>query len=76
MLSRKDSNGFFVYPVTDSIAPGYSDIIEQPMDFSTMKKKIDNNAYSCIADYRVCEIQHGREKLSLYKNVHTQFKQL
>ena len=50
---RKDVNAFFSYPVTDSIAPGYSSIIKEPMDFSTMKSKIDNNEYKSIIEYRV-----------------------
>ena len=46
-------NAFFSYPVTDSIAPGYSSIIKEPMDFSTMKSKIDNAEYNSIIEYRV-----------------------
>jgi len=51
-LSRKDKEGFFQYPVTDQLAPGYSQIITQPMDFSTMKKKINNDEYSNLVEFR------------------------
>ena len=46
-------NGFFAYPVNDMIAPGYSMIIANPMDFSTMMVKIDNNEYESVLEYRV-----------------------
>ena len=50
---RKDKEDVFQYPVTDLIAPGYSIIIKRPMDFSTMKKKIDSFQYYNILEYRV-----------------------
>ena len=46
-------NGFFAYPVNDVIAPGYSSIILNPMDFSTMMSKIENDQYDSILDYKV-----------------------
>ncbi|CAF1967755.1 unnamed protein product [Rotaria magnacalcarata] len=51
-LSRKDKEGFFQYPVTDQFAPGYSQIITRPMDFSTMKKKITQDDYSNVIEFR------------------------
>ncbi|XP_072177355.1 bromodomain-containing protein 8-like isoform X3 [Diadema setosum] len=32
----------FLHPVTDDIAPGYCSIVHQPMDLSSIKKKIEN----------------------------------
>lgn len=52
-LSRKDPHGFFAFPVTDAIAPGYSVIIKHPMDFSTMKDKIRNNEYNTVTEFKV-----------------------
>jgi len=52
-ICRKDTNGFFAFPVTDNFAPGYSSIISHPMDFSTMRAKIDAGEYNSIAEYRV-----------------------
>ncbi|KAI8519643.1 Bromodomain containing protein 7 [Branchiostoma belcheri] len=51
-LQRKDVNQFFAWPVTDAIAPGYSQIILRPMDFSTMKEKLVNDEYSSIEEFR------------------------
>ncbi|RZF35097.1 hypothetical protein LSTR_LSTR009689 [Laodelphax striatellus] len=51
LLEKKDPQQFFAWPVTDQIAPGYSQIILQPMDFSTMKSKIDDQSYGTITEY-------------------------
>ncbi|XP_073461092.1 bromodomain-containing protein 7 isoform X2 [Aquarana catesbeiana] len=51
-LQRKDPSSFFAFPVTDFIAPGYSMIIKHPMDFSTIKEKIRNNAYDSIEELK------------------------
>ena len=53
MVGRKDKDDIFGLPVTDDIAPGYSSIIKNPMDLSTMRKKIDSHAYNSIVEYRV-----------------------
>lgn len=46
LLEKKDPQNFFAWPVTDNIAPGYSSIITNPMDFSTMRQKIEDNQYT------------------------------
>jgi len=51
-LQRRDTQAFFAWPVTDIIAPGYSTIIPHPMDFSTMKKKIEQCCYDNIHQFR------------------------
>ncbi|XP_071973792.1 bromodomain-containing protein 7 [Engystomops pustulosus] len=51
-LQRKDPSSFFAFPVTDFIAPGYSMIIKNPMDFSTMKEKIRNGEYDSIEELK------------------------
>lgn len=50
---RKDPHGFFAFPVTDAIAPGYSMIIKHPMDFGTMKDKIVANEYKSVTEFKV-----------------------
>ena len=52
-LERKDPRQFFAWPVTDNIAPGYSTIIPKPMDFSTMKQKIEDNQYRTLHEFSV-----------------------
>lgn len=56
-LEKRDPHQFFAWPVNDNFAPGYSTIIKRPMDFSTMKQKIDDNEYkslNCfISDFKV-----------------------
>ncbi|KAK6624509.1 hypothetical protein RUM44_011368 [Polyplax serrata] len=51
LLEKKDPQQFFAWPVTDSFAPGYSNIITQPMDFSTIKQKIDDHIYNTLNDF-------------------------
>ncbi|XP_071092331.1 bromodomain-containing protein 7-like [Haliotis cracherodii] len=51
-LQGKDLNGFFAYPVTDAIAPGYSSIISYPMDFSTILTKIEDDEYRNVMEYK------------------------
>ncbi|KAM5264890.1 bromodomain-containing protein 9 isoform 3-T3 [Ctenodactylus gundi] len=51
-LQRKDPHGFFAFPVTDAIAPGYSMIIKYPMDFGTMKDKIVANEYKSVTEFK------------------------
>ncbi|XP_063801411.1 bromodomain-containing protein 7 isoform X2 [Pseudophryne corroboree] len=51
-LQRKDSSAFFAFPVTDFIAPGYSMIIKNPMDFSTIKERIRNREYESIEELK------------------------
>ncbi|KAB0356545.1 hypothetical protein FD754_000701 [Muntiacus muntjak] len=51
-LQRKDPHGFFAFPVTDAIAPGYSMIIKHPMDFGTVKDKIITNEYKSVTEFK------------------------
>lgn len=51
-LQKKDPQQFFAWPVSDIIAPGYSSIISHPMDFSTMKKKIDDREFSNVLEFK------------------------
>jgi len=44
-IHRIDVHDVFKEPVTDEEAEGYSEIVKNPMDFGTMKQKIENGAY-------------------------------
>ncbi|EDW28628.1 GL19286 [Drosophila persimilis] len=48
---KRDPHQFFAWPVTDDIAPNYSSIISKPMDFSTMRQKIDGHEYSTLTEF-------------------------
>ncbi|XP_021531032.2 bromodomain-containing protein 9 isoform X7 [Aotus nancymaae] len=50
--NSRDPHGFFAFPVTDAIAPGYSMIIKHPMDFGTMKDKIVANEYKSVTEFK------------------------
>ena len=47
-LSEFDAERVFAEPVTDAIAPGYSNVIKKPMDLATMQAKIGASAYSSL----------------------------
>ncbi|XP_065064320.1 bromodomain-containing protein 7-like [Rhopilema esculentum] len=51
-LQRKDIYGIFAFPVTDAIAPNYSQVVTNPMDFSTMLYKIENLQYTSLEALR------------------------
>ncbi|XP_039516872.1 bromodomain-containing protein 9 isoform X3 [Pimephales promelas] len=87
LLQRKDPHGFFSFPVTDAIAPGYSMIIKHPMDFSTMKDKIAENEYKTITEFKadfklMCDnaMVYNRPETVYYKAakklLHTGFKMM
>lgn len=51
LLEKKDTQQFFAWPVSDDIAPGYSNIIHTPMDFFTIRSKIDDSKYQTLPDF-------------------------
>ncbi|KAL7741452.1 hypothetical protein ACLKA6_000777 [Drosophila palustris] len=50
-LEKRDPHQFFAWPVTDDIAPGYSSTISKPMDFLTMRQKIDDHEYAALSEF-------------------------
>ena len=50
ILRNRDQQAIFSSPVTDEIAPGYSKLIKQPMDFSRMKDKMDAGEYTAVEE--------------------------
>lgn len=50
-LEDKDIMQVFAWPVTDQIAPGYSKVVKTPMDFSTIRQKIEENMYANLSSF-------------------------
>lgn len=50
-LVAKDVYTAFRAPITDDIAPSYSIIIKNPMDFTTMGRKIKERRYTRLEEY-------------------------
>ncbi|KAK6939210.1 Bromodomain [Dillenia turbinata] len=50
-LQKKDTYGVFSEPVDPEELPDYHDIIENPMDFGTVRKKLDSGAYSSLEQF-------------------------
>jgi len=49
-MSRHDQYFLFAEKVTDQEAPGYFEVVKNPMDFGTMQQKIDTGAYGSGSD--------------------------
>ena len=50
-IQKKDIKKMFASPITDAIAPGYSQIIAKCMDFYTINKKVAAESYSTFREY-------------------------
>ncbi|XP_038981942.1 uncharacterized protein LOC103717628 isoform X2 [Phoenix dactylifera] len=50
-LQKKDTYGVFAEPVDPEELPDYHDVIEHPMDFGTIRKKLASNAYLSFEQY-------------------------
>ncbi|XP_044984342.1 uncharacterized protein LOC123451862 [Hordeum vulgare subsp. vulgare] len=50
-LQKKDTYGVFSEPVDDEELPDYKDIVKHPMDFSTVRKKLDKGAYANLEQF-------------------------
>lgn len=49
---KKDREEYFTHPVNPSDAPDYFTIITNPMDYSTIRAKIDTNNYNHLFDLK------------------------
>ncbi|CAI9117110.1 OLC1v1018447C1 [Oldenlandia corymbosa var. corymbosa] len=49
-LQKKDTYGVFSEPVDPNELPDYHEIIEQPMDFGTVRKKLDDGVYTNLEE--------------------------
>ena len=47
-MESADTEGYFMNPVTEDIAPGYFDIVMNPMDISTVRNKLSRRLYDSV----------------------------
>lgn len=50
-LQKKDTHGVFSDPVDPEELPDYHDIIKHPMDFGTVRKKLDGGLYTDLEEF-------------------------
>ncbi|XP_010060328.2 uncharacterized protein LOC104448222 isoform X1 [Eucalyptus grandis] len=50
-LQKKDTYGVYAEPVDPEELPDYHDVIEHPMDFSTVRKKLANGSYATLDQF-------------------------
>ncbi|XP_058090600.1 uncharacterized protein LOC131237010 [Magnolia sinica] len=51
-LQKKDTYGVFSEPVDPDELPDYHEVIENPMDFSTVRKKLSSGAYANLEQFK------------------------
>ncbi|KAJ2992761.1 Bromodomain containing protein 7 [Globomyces sp. JEL0801] len=52
ILQQKDTYGFFLAPVDQTLVTDYSAIVKNPMDLGTMKEKVDKRIYNNHIDFK------------------------
>lgn len=74
-MQNHPSNWPFLQPVSRKEVPDYYEVIEEPMDLSTMEVKLENNAYETFDDFIYdCRLifnncrQYNGENTTFYKN--------
>ncbi|KAL3692799.1 hypothetical protein R1sor_006450 [Riccia sorocarpa] len=50
-LQKKDTYGVFVEPVDAEQVPDYYDVLKEPMDFGTMRKKVNKGSYTTVETF-------------------------
>ncbi|PSS06129.1 Bromodomain and PHD finger-containing protein [Actinidia chinensis var. chinensis] len=77
-LQKKDIYGVYAEPVDPEELPDYHDVIEHPMDFSTVRKKLGNGLYSTLEQlesdvFLICTnaMQYNAPDTIYYKQAHT-----
>lgn len=50
-MRKVDTDNVFLFPVTNEIAPGYSEVINQPMCILTMEEKADAAKYRNLKEF-------------------------
>ncbi|KAK4752489.1 hypothetical protein SAY87_021287 [Trapa incisa] len=77
-LQKKDTYGVYAEPVDPEELPDYHDVIEHPMDFSTVRKKLENGLYSNLEQFEsdvllICSnaMQYNAPDTIYYKQART-----
>ena len=53
-LRKHEEFWVFEDPVTEVIAPGYFEVVDKPMDYVTVEKKLEEQAYKSKDEVRCC----------------------
>lgn len=51
LITRRDIHNVFAEPVSIKDVPDYLDVIKEPMDFGTIRKKLDSCAYQTLDEF-------------------------
>ncbi|KAE8198514.1 hypothetical protein A4X06_0g2414 [Tilletia controversa] len=50
-LIRRDTYGFFTDPVNPDEVPGYTDVVKQPLDFGTIRERVEAQEYTNVSSF-------------------------
>ncbi|KAJ2311588.1 hypothetical protein IWW54_002559 [Coemansia sp. RSA 2705] len=51
LISKRDPRGVLSRPVTEAEAPDYFEVVKEPMDFGTMRARVEANQYTGLSDF-------------------------
>lgn len=49
-IARGPSGRPFSYPITDDMVPGYSAVVQHPMDLTTVAQRLSDGAYASLGE--------------------------
>ncbi|KAM7256788.1 hypothetical protein ACFE04_012529 [Oxalis oulophora] len=65
-LQKKDTYGVFSEPVDPEELPDYREIVQNPMDFGTLRKKLDDGAYLNLEQFEVSLYSHDEDHKDVF----------
>lgn len=83
-LSKKDHYNIFLEPVNTDDVAGYAETIKRPMDFTTMRTKLANQAYRSLGEFRRdldliwsnCLLFNGKEPTNIFSKKAIELRRL
>lgn len=64
-LRKHEEAWVFEEPVTEAIAPGYFEVVDKPMDYTTVEKKVEEQVYKGKDEVRGIEGLFACAKLNI-----------
>lgn len=75
-VKRDEDSWPFREPVTEELAPDYSDVIKAPMDLSTMEARLDSRQFYITLDIFVADMNRIFNNSKIYNSSDTVYYKL